>query len=101
MAVSSAMDESHLLSDRKIRAALKKAAEDSNIGGEFPIEQGGFIVRDSEGKLSMAGWSHGRSNEIQPPLCHDGKDEDKRIVRRFQTHPNVGPGGREAPSQAD
>jgi proteasome lid subunit RPN8/RPN11 len=91
--VSSAMDASELLSHRKIRAALKTAAEDTNIGGAFPKEQGGFIVRDSDGTLSVARWSHGTSNEIQPPICKDGKYEGKRIVGSFHTHPNVGPGG--------
>ena len=95
------MDASDLLSNPEIRAALKKAAEDSNIGGALPKEQGGFIVRDSEGTLSVARWSQGTSNEIQPPICNDGKYEGKTIVGSFHTHPNVGPGWREAPSQAD
>jgi hypothetical protein len=91
-----------LLDNAKIRAALKQAAKDSDIGGKNPVEQGGFILKDPKtGQLSVERWPKGQGASIQPVMSTDGKHNGKEIVGSFHTHPNVGKGWKPEPSAAD
>jgi proteasome lid subunit RPN8/RPN11 len=91
-----------LLNDKNVKAGLKKAAADSDIGGKNPVEHGGFILQDPETcDLSVARWPQGKGASIQPVISKDGKSNGLDIVGSFHTHPNVGPGWVAEPSTAD
>ena len=91
-----------LLDDPKVTAGLKAAAKDSDIGGKNPVEQGGFILKDPKtGQLSVERWPQGKGASMQPPMSADGTYNGKDIVGSFHTHPNVGPGWKQEPSNAD
>jgi proteasome lid subunit RPN8/RPN11 len=91
-----------LLEDANVKAGLKKAAQDSDIAGKNPTEQGGFILKDPKtGQLSVERWPKGKGASIQPVVSADGKHNGKDIVGSFHTHPNVGKGWKQEPSDAD
>ena len=99
---SNKLDAAALLKDPNVKAGLKKAALDSDIGGKKPVEQGGFILEDAKTcKLSVERWPQGEGAKMQPPISKDGTYNGKKIVGSFHTHPNVGPGWKQGPSDAD
>lgn len=91
-----------LLDEATIRSALRDALLDSRPGTKAPIEQGGFIVRDS-GTLRpvVRRLNIGQADSFQIPLCPDGKFQGEQILGSFHTHPNTGPLWQEEPSRQD
>jgi len=90
------------LNDPNVKAGMKQAAKDSDIGGGNPKEQGGFILKDPKtGNLSVERWPTGQSSSMSPPISTDGKYNGKDIVGSFHTHPNVGQGWKQEPSTTD
>lgn len=90
-----------VLSDPTVRDALKQAWEDSQPGITGGHEEGGFILRDAVGNLSLARWPKGARNSIvvpPHPNCQFGESE---IVATFHTHPNTGSDHLQEPGETD
>jgi len=82
-------------------AQLKQAWQDSesNISGGH--EEGGFIVVDDSGILSVVRWGKGTRNEIVLPPHRNCFMNGKIIVASFHTHPNTGSDFQQEPSLTD
>lgn len=90
-----------ILNNSVVRTALKHAWEDSNPGVTGGHEEGGFILQDSAGNLSIARWTTGNQSSISLPehsKCKIGGDD---IVASFHTHPNTGDDYLQEPSETD
>jgi hypothetical protein len=84
-----------------IVAELKQAWQDSEpnvLGGH---EEGGFIVVDDFGVLSVVRWEKGTQNEIILPPHQNCFVGGKAIVASFHTHPNTGADFQQEPSLTD
>ena len=79
-----------ILNDLTVQAALKLAWQDSNPGVFGGHEEGGFILRDSTGNLSLVRWPKGAVNTIIIPPHPNCKIGGLDIVATFHTHPNTG-----------
>jgi proteasome lid subunit RPN8/RPN11 len=64
-------------------------------------EEGGFILRDPTGNLSVARWPKGLQNSIILPAHANCKIGDQDIVASFHTHPNIEPEYLQEPSETD
>jgi hypothetical protein len=93
---------SDLLADAKVIEGMRRAYEQSAVGTDRPIEQGGFIVRDpSSGSLAVVRIPAYARDSLIYPICADGMYQGKQIVASFHTHPNTGPEWRQQPSAQD
>lgn len=90
-----------VLNSSTVRAALKQAWEDSQPGITGRHEEGGFILRDSVGKLSVDRWPKGSQNSIILPPHSECKADDGDIIATFHTHPNTGSDYLQEPSETD
>jgi hypothetical protein len=52
-----------ILNDPVVRTALRQAWEDSRPGPTGGHEEGGFVLRDLAGNLSVERWSHGQQSD--------------------------------------
>ncbi len=90
-----------ILNSPDVRTALKQAWLDSNPGNSGGHEEGGFILQNPDGGLSVARWPRGKQNEISllpHSNCEIGEDE---IIASFHTHPNTGSDYLQEPSETD
>ncbi len=90
-----------ILNSPDVRVALKLAWLDCKLGISGGHEEGGFILQNPDGELSVARWPRGKQNEIRLPPhtnCKIGVDE---IVASFHTHPNTGSDYLQEPSETD
>jgi hypothetical protein len=71
-------------------AELKQAWQDSEPSISGGHEEGGFIVVDDLGNLSVVRWEEGKQNEIVLPPHENCFIGGKTIVASFHTHPNTG-----------
>ncbi|MGH9848870.1 MAG: hypothetical protein ACREBD_03355 [Blastocatellia bacterium] len=69
--------------------ALKQAWLDSQPGITGGHEEGGFILRDETGKISVERWPRGAQDSIQMPPHPDCRIDEGEIVATFHTHPNT------------
>lgn len=90
-----------VLNEPVVRAALKQAWQDSCPGLSGGHEEGGFVLRDPEGNLSIARWVKGGQNTIALPPHPDCKIGENGIVATFHTHPNTGGDFLQEPSETD
>ena len=90
-----------VLSDPVVRLALSQAWQDSQPGVSGGHEEGGFIIRNAIGELSVARWPKGEGNMINLPPHHDCKISEDEIVASFHTHPNTGSDFLQEPSETD
>lgn len=90
-----------LLSNSVVCAALKQAWLDSQPGIVGGHEEGGFILRDLGGSLSVARWPQGVQNSISLPLHPGCKVGSCDVVATFHTHPNTGDMYLQEPSETD
>ncbi len=84
-----------------VRAALKQAWQDSQPGTVGGHEEGGFVLRDSAGNLSVVRWTEGEQDRIALPPhagCKIGRFD---IVATFHTHPNIGGDYLQEPGETD
>jgi proteasome lid subunit RPN8/RPN11 len=95
------MTPSQLLNNPLVRSALKQAWRESNPGSAECHEEGGFILRDTKGNLSIMRWARGTQNTITLPLHSRCKIGEKDIVASFHTHPNTGGTFLQEPSETD
>ena len=84
-----------------VRAALRQAWEDSQPGLTGSHEEGGFILRDSSGNLTVERWPHGQHNAIVVPPHPDCRINDQDIVATFHSHPNTGSDYLQEPGETD
>jgi hypothetical protein len=94
----SAAELSH---DPAIVAELRRAWHDSEPGISGGHEEGGFIVVDDFGILSVARWGKGTLNEIVLPPHGNCLVNGKAIVASFHMHPNTGADFQQEPSLND
>lgn len=90
-----------IFDDLAIRAALKQAWEDSQPGLIGGHEEGGFILLDKMGDLSVVRWPQGVQNSIVLPPHPNCKFDELDIVATFHTHPNTGSDFLQEPSETD
>jgi hypothetical protein len=81
--------------------AFKQAWLDSQPGPLGGHEEGGFVLRDMAGNLSVRRWPQGEQNIIIVPPHPDCKIDDCEIVATFHTHPNTGSDFLQEPSETD
>ena len=82
-------------------AELKQAWLDSEPNVSGGHEEGGFIVVDDFGVLSVVRWEKGTQNEIILPPHQNCFVGGKAIVASFHTHPNTGADFQQEPSLTD
>ena len=90
-----------ILSNQNVRSALQQAWTDSNPGVTGGHEEGGFIVKDGDDKLSVVRWPKGSKDSIQVPPHAGCKIDGLEIVTSFHTHPNTGSDYLQEPSETD
>lgn|SRR5574341_777027 len=90
-----------ILNDPVVCDALKQAWLDSQPGITGGHEEGGFILRDETGKITVARWPRGEQDAIQTPPHPDCRIDEGEIVATFHTHPNTGPDYLQEPSETD
>ena len=90
-----------LLQEPVVRAALSEAWKESQPGLTGGHEEGGFIVLDSDGKLSVRRWPMGEGSQIKVPPHLGCAVDGLAIVATFHTHPNTGPDFLQEPSETD
>lgn len=90
-----------LLDVPTIRAALRECWEDSQAGPAGGHEEGGFILRDPMGKLSVLRWPKRVQDSITVPSHANCKIGDNDIVATFHSHPNTGSDYLQEPAETD
>src|SRR5438552_2897736 len=90
-----------LLNNPSVREAFRIAWLDSNPGIVGGHEEGGFILRDPTGMLSVARWPRGESDSIELPPHADCLIGASDIVASFHTHPNTGADYLQEPGETD
>ncbi len=90
-----------VLDDEGISTALRQAWQDSQPGTAQAHEEGGFILREAGGTLSVERWPRGLQNEIVVPPHPGGKQDQRIIVATFHTHPNPTADFQQDPSLTD
>ena len=90
-----------VLDDDIIRGLLLQAWQDSQPGTVAAHEEGGFVLRNTDGSLGVERWPQGVQNQILVPPHLDGKRFELSIVATFHTHPNPGPDFQQEPSLTD
>ncbi len=90
-----------ILTDSVVLAELKRAWQDSRPGVSGGHEEGGFILRDAAGNLSVVRWPKGAQDTIILPPRPSCKMGEKDIVASFHTHPNTGRDYLQEPSETD
>lgn len=90
-----------VLNDPVIRVALGQAWQGSQPGESGGHEEGGFILQDANGDLSVLRWPSGTQNSIVMPSYAGCKIGASDIVATFHTHPNLGEDYLQEPGETD
>jgi hypothetical protein len=90
-----------LLNNLAVRAELRQAWRDSQPGVTGGHEEGGFVLRDLAGNLSIARWPKGEQNAIVLPPHPNCKIGEHDIIATFHTHPNTGSDYLQEPGETD
>jgi hypothetical protein len=90
-----------ILSTQNVYTKLRQAWTDSHPGVNGGHEEGGFIVKDGDDKLSIVHWPKGSKDSIQVPSHAGCKIDGLEIVASFHTHPNTGSDYLQEPSETD
>ena len=90
-----------ILTEPVLRYALKQVWQDSQPGETGGHEEGGFILRNEAGKISVLRWPRGERDFILMPPHVDCRTGDKEIIGTFHTHPNIGPDYLQEPGEGD
>jgi hypothetical protein len=90
-----------ILQCRAIRLVLVEAWLASKPGLAGAHEEGGFIVVDGKGNLSVRRWVSGEGNRIRVPEHLGCLADGLPIVATFHTHPNTGPDYLQEPGETD
>ncbi len=90
-----------VLDDPVVRAAFIRAWRESQPGNTGGHEEGGFILQDSQGKVSVVQWPVGEQNSITLPPHPNCTIGGRDIVATFHTHPNTASHYLQEPSETD
>lgn len=90
-----------VLDDERVRELFLQAWQDAQPGTASAHEEGGFVLRDADGSLTVERWPRGMQNEIVVPPHPDGRRGHWLIVATFHTHPNPGADFQQEPSLTD
>ena len=90
-----------ILQSSEIVTQFKQAWQDSEPNVSGGHEEGGFIVVDDLGFLSVVRWEKGAQYEIVLPPHRNCFVGGKTIVASFHTHPNTGADFQQEPSLTD
>ena len=90
-----------VLANTDVRHALQQAWRDSNPGMTGGHEEGGFVLRDANGSLSVRRWQKGLQDTIQVLPHGNCIFDGLEIVASFHTHPNTGNDYLQEPSETD
>ena len=90
-----------ILNDPAVRTALRRAWQDSEPGVSSGHEEGGFVVQDVAGRLSIVRWPKGAQSSILVPPHYSCRIDDDDIVASFHTHPNTGTDFLQEPGETD
>jgi proteasome lid subunit RPN8/RPN11 len=90
-----------ILDELVVYNALTEAWKESQPGLTGGHEEGGFILRDEAGKMSVIRWPRGETDYIFMPPHADCRITDKEIIGTFHTHPNTGLDYLQEPGEAD
>jgi hypothetical protein len=90
-----------VLNEREILVALEQAWRDSQPGIIGGHEEGGFVLRDATGKLSVARWETGAQDTIIVPPHPNCKIANADILATFHTYPNTADEYLQEPSETD
>lgn len=90
-----------ILDEPVIRNALKQAWQESQPGRTGGHEEGGFILRNEAGKISVMRGPRGESDSILMLPHADCRIGEKEIIGTFHTHPNTGSDYLQEPGDAD
>ena len=82
-------------------STLEQAWQDSHPGVSGGHEEGGFILRDAAGNMSVDRWPKGAQDTIILPSHPNCKIGGEDIVASFHTHPNTGKDYLQEPSETD
>lgn len=75
-----------VLANTDVRLALQQAWTDSNPGLTGGHKEGGFVLRDADGSLSVRRWQKGLQDTIQVPPHGNCIFDGLEIVASFHTH---------------
>ncbi len=89
------------LDNLAIREQLRRAWEESRPGTSDAHEEGGFILRNADGSLTVERWSVGLQDQITVPAHVGGIRGNRSIIATFHTHPNPGEDFQQEPSLTD
>lgn len=87
--------------DDTVRGLLLQAWQQSWPGTVAAHEEGGFVLLNADGSLSVERWPRGAQNEIFVPPHFGGKRGELPVVATFHTHPNPGAEFQQEPSLTD
>jgi hypothetical protein len=90
-----------VLTDPIVRQLLLAAWQESNPGTDSAHEEGGFILRQPDGSLTVERWPRGLQDEILIPAHPVGKRGGAIVVATFHTHPNPNLNFLQAPGRTD
>jgi hypothetical protein len=90
-----------ILQNSVVTAELRQAWFDSEPQVSGGHEEGGFVVVDDFGVLSVIRWEKGTYSEIVLPAHKNCFVEGKDIIASFHTHPNTGKDFQQEPSLTD
>jgi len=79
-----------ILDDHRMIALLRDAWHESQPGTSAAHEEGGFVLRDQDGSLTVERWLQGGRRQIQVPPHRGGLRGGLLVVATFHTHPNLG-----------
>ncbi len=90
-----------VLDDERVRGQFLHAWQESQAGTAAAHEEGGFVLRDADGLLTVERWPSGMQNQIVVPPHPGGIRSGRLIVATFHTHPNLGVEFQQEPSLTD
>ncbi len=80
---------------------LMQNSIDSQPGVSGGHEEGGFVLRDANGNVSVSRWQQGEQDRIILPTYQDCRFEGQEIIATLHTHPNTGGNYLQEPSETD
>jgi hypothetical protein len=90
-----------VLQNLAVREQLWRAWIESYPGQKGGHEEGGFVLRQVDGSLTVERWPRGAQDEIKVPEHSGGRRGAAVVVASFHTHPNTGADYLQEPSPSD
>lgn len=90
-----------VIENAAVNAELRKAWQESEPGTAQAHEEGGFVLLQSDGSLTVERWPRGAQDEIELPPHTGGRRSGAIVVATFHTHPNTGPEYLQEPGPTD